>query len=486
MGNEVEVRLIGRDELSPVVQQAAQTVDQYTRSINASGTILDQYGRAVTRTSGALDRHSEAGHRASQSANALERQWGKLTSGTDFLAAGVMRLRGMLSAIAWGTAIGAAAALTGILIEQARAWLTASGELEKYKQKVREAENVDREKLEIFKAQKLLLFDQIVAQRDYVTELERRGATMQFIDGETRRLRDLQAQYGALSQEIKRLSGVETETERQAREHREVQRQEGWNIVNAARVQLAERERLQREHGEVQRQEGWNIVNAARVQLAERERLERDHGAVQEVIGRQIVEAELARQKGLILSEGEKGRIIAANARAEWEATQWSEQKKTEARQAGLNAAVNLANALYTFSQGKSRALFRLWQIAAISEATVNSYAAFTAALKGPPGPPWSVPIAAAALAQGLAAVARISATSFGGGGGGGIPVSFQPGPGVSAGSLAQNNPPPPLNVTIIIQGNLVGNEEYIHENLIPAIEEASRNERSNLALKGP
>ncbi|HEY5595297.1 MAG TPA: hypothetical protein VIL61_09120 [Nitrospiria bacterium] len=466
MGNEVEVRLIGRDELSPVVQQAAQTVDQYTRSINASGTILDQYGRAVTRTSGALDRHSEAGHRASQSANALERQWGKLTSGTDFLAAGVMRLRGMLSAIAWGTAIGAAAALTGILIEQARAWLTASGELEKYKQKVREAENVDREKLEIFKAQKLLLFDQIVAQRDYVTELERRGATMQFIDGETRRLRDLQAQYGALSQEIKRLSGVETETERQAREHREVQRQEGWNIVNAARVQLAERERL-----------------------------ERDHGAVQEVIGRQIVEAELARQKGLILSEGEKGRIIAANARAEWEATQWSEQKKTEARQAGLNAAVNLANALYTFSQGKSRALFRLWQIAAISEATVNSYAAFTAALKGPPGPPWSVPIAAAALAQGLAAVARISATSFGGGGGGGgigggggggIPVSFQPGPGVSAGSLAQNNPPPPLNVTIIIQGNLVGNEEYIHENLIPAIEEASRNERSNLALKGP
>jgi hypothetical protein len=56
----------------------------------------------------------------------------------------------------------------------------------------------------------------------------------------------------------------------------------------------------------------------------------------------------------------------------------------------------------------------------AIAQALINTYEAFTAALKGPPGPPWSYGIAAAALASGMAQVQNIRSTTKSGGGGGG------------------------------------------------------------------
>jgi hypothetical protein len=50
----------------------------------------------------------------------------------------------------------------------------------------------------------------------------------------------------------------------------------------------------------------------------------------------------------------------------------------------------------------------------AIAQAVINTYEAFTAALKGPPGPPWSYAIAASTLAAGFAQVQNIRSTNPG------------------------------------------------------------------------
>lgn len=73
----------------------------------------------------------------------------------------------------------------------------------------------------------------------------------------------------------------------------------------------------------------------------------------------------------------------------------------------------------------------------AIAQAVINTYEAFTAALKGPPGPPWSYAIAASTLAAGFAQVRAIQSTnpgSSGGGGGGAAAATANTGGGAGAG----------------------------------------------------
>jgi hypothetical protein len=90
---------------------------------------------------------------------------------------------------------------------------------------------------------------------------------------------------------------------------------------------------------------------------------------------------------------------------------------------AAAAAAFTAANA---YGQAASKIMGNLSQVFgeakgfAIAQALVNTYEAFTAALKGPPGPPWSYGIAASALAAGMAQVQNIRSTNKGGGGGGG------------------------------------------------------------------
>jgi antitoxin component of MazEF toxin-antitoxin module len=72
---------------------------------------------------------------------------------------------------------------------------------------------------------------------------------------------------------------------------------------------------------------------------------------------------------------------------------------------------------MMAISQGSSKSLFRIAKMGALASATVDAFASFNAALKNPPGPPWTIPVAAAALASGIAQVQAIKSTSFGGGG---------------------------------------------------------------------
>lgn len=102
-------------------------------------------------------------------------------------------------------------------------------------------------------------------------------------------------------------------------------------------------------------------------------------------------------------------------------------------------AAFGAANA---YGQAASKIMGNLQSVFAeskgfaIAQALVNTYEAVTAALKGPPGPPWSYAIAASALAAGMAQVSSIRSTNKGGGGGGGSASSVSSS-GASAGAAA-------------------------------------------------
>lgn len=100
---------------------------------------------------------------------------------------------------------------------------------------------------------------------------------------------------------------------------------------------------------------------------------------------------------------------------------------------------------LAALQDSKSKAMFKVGQLAAIAETTINTYRSATAAyaaLAGIPviGPALGAAAAAAAIAAGLANVQAIRSQQFGGGGGGGFHVPQAPSPGIQVPAA----PPPP------------------------------------------
>lgn len=87
----------------------------------------------------------------------------------------------------------------------------------------------------------------------------------------------------------------------------------------------------------------------------------------------------------------------------------------------------------------------------AVAQALINTYQAVTAALAGPPGPPWSFAIAASALAAGMAQVANIKSTNKSGSGGGSA-SSVASGAGGSAGGGGAA-PGPMAGQTMFVRG---------------------------------
>jgi hypothetical protein len=90
-----------------------------------------------------------------------------------------------------------------------------------------------------------------------------------------------------------------------------------------------------------------------------------------------------------------------------------------------LNAGLGLASAL---TKGKSKEIFLLQKAAAIAQTLVATEQAATLALAQPPGPPTTLPLAAAARGKGLASVASIVASSIGGFANGGLVSGGIPG----------------------------------------------------------
>ena len=80
-----------------------------------------------------------------------------------------------------------------------------------------------------------------------------------------------------------------------------------------------------------------------------------------------------------------------------------------------LDGASKMFGNLASLQSSGSREAFEIGKAAAIAQATVDGIAATVAALKGPPGPPWSYAIAASTGVMTAMNISKIAATTFGG-----------------------------------------------------------------------
>lgn len=141
------------------------------------------------------------------------------------------------------------------------------------------------------------------------------------------------------------------------------------------------------------------------------------------------------------------------------------------------------ASKMAVLMQTKSEALFKIGKVAAIAEIIVNQRKAAMgayAALASIPyvGPFLGAAAAAAAIAFGVAQIQAVNSQQIGGGTGAtgtfsanpntGLPTSGAP--DASAPLLSPQQQTPTTTVQITIQGNVLGNEEFVRETLIPVM----------------
>jgi len=128
-----------------------------------------------------------------------------------------------------------------------------------------------------------------------------------------------------------------------------------------------------------------------------------------------------------------------------------------------LQTTMNVGNAVLAFSGKQSKAIFAIAKAAEVAKATIAAFTAFNLAMANPPGPPWTLPLAASVLAMGLANAAAIGATAIGtmkSGGGGAV--------GTYAASPATGFPTIPSGtseekkIVIIFKGDSGGNDIFM------------------------
>ena len=174
----------------------------------------------------------------------------------------------------------------------------------------------------------------------------------------------------------------------------------------------------------------------------------------------------------------EQGALTLERIRREKEEEIAAQLAIVEMRRNAANATMGILQMLQSSAMQQSRAGFRVSQLAAISETTVNTYKAATgaySALASIPiiGPALGVAAAAAATAAGMANVNAIKSQQFGSGTVSGMsygnpgtatnPVVTQP--------LPQQNGP--TQVQVIVQGDIVDYQQWTENTLAPVIRDA-------------
>jgi hypothetical protein len=167
-------------------------------------------------------------------------------------------------------------------------------------------------------------------------------------------------------------------------------------------------------------------------------------------------------------------------------------QEKLNISGRGFAAVSGLADSFYKLSGSKSKAAFKVYQLAKSGETVVSTA---TAAMSGfaqgmKDGGPWAAAAyAAAAVAAGAVQLQAIwSASSDGGSASAGSSA----GPGAATyGSYSPVVTQPvnsannggDLNVSIHVQGNVVSEDRWIEERLAPAIKDLAVNRNVNFGL---
>lgn len=145
---------------------------------------------------------------------------------------------------------------------------------------------------------------------------------------------------------------------------------------------------------------------------------------------------------------------------------------KMQTAQRGFTVASGLVNDLNTLSANKSKELQAVSKVVNTGMAIANTAVGVTQALKSAP-PPYSFILAGLVAAAGAAQVGVIASSDTGGGGsmqglghGNGTysPVVEQP----TGGASQQQG-----GVTVQIMGNVIGEDRWVEENLVPALNQA-------------
>lgn len=158
-----------------------------------------------------------------------------------------------------------------------------------------------------------------------------------------------------------------------------------------------------------------------------------------------------------------------------------------------IQGTVSLFSALAGMAQDGNSKIFKIAKAFAIADALVNTYKAVSGALSSPPYPPYTIPMAAAALVNGMNQVRAIKSTNPGGGGGGGGGGSLSGG-GVSIGGMGgggaiptstiptTTTPTAPTEaarptriVEITIAGDIIGDAQFVRERILPMMKDALR-----------
>jgi len=180
-----------------------------------------------------------------------------------------------------------------------------------------------------------------------------------------------------------------------------------------------------------------------------------------------------------------QGQATIAEVNDSWDAYMLMQDQQTnvmrlQSAQNMTTSMLGIMSMLYNASGKQSQALFYLMKAAAVAQAVINAWLAYTFALATPPGPPYTIPLAKMALAMGLAGAAAIAATAF---------MSSSTGAGV--GGTATGGTAPvvqttetaaettgvtttqrPVEVKIYVQGNIIDQDKFARE-LIPSITKA-------------
>lgn len=165
--------------------------------------------------------------------------------------------------------------------------------------------------------------------------------------------------------------------------------------------------------------------------------------------------------------------ILNREAQKRADAANKESQDRVDSFASMAGSITSMTASLAQFQGNNSKTMFRINKAAGIAQATIDTYAAATKAMNGT-YTSWYTQLAAyaAVLAKGLGAVSAISSTSFEGGGGvaaGGYGGGTVNSPIVTTPTDQER---PPQSITLVVEGNIIGEDQWVEDRLIPALRE--------------
>ncbi len=137
--------------------------------------------------------------------------------------------------------------------------------------------------------------------------------------------------------------------------------------------------------------------------------LERERNAKQKAIENTVKDEKKKKKLLAKLDADYAKKKLAAQRSADMQLV----QVKRQSDQLLISGAFGLASTLGGIAAKNAKQAFYIQQALAIGQATVAAYTASNLALATPPGPPYTVPLAAATFAKGMINVGLIAATTF-------------------------------------------------------------------------